>query len=56
MTIPIIRNCPDCHRVLDAGHARCHPCFMRYQRDRHRQMDSREAPQMDRFDSKEKAA
>lgn len=44
----IERHCPDCGVVLEAGHARCRPCFLRreaeYQRYTERAWMARNYP------------
>ena len=35
----IERNCPDCGVVLDAGHARCRPCFLRFEAEYQRKTE-----------------
>lgn len=32
----IERHCPDCGEVLAAGHARCRPCFLRFEAEHQR--------------------
>ena len=34
------RYCPDCGVVLEAGHARCHECFLRFEA-RHQRLTER---------------
>lgn len=33
------RYCPDCGAVLAAGHARCRPCFRRFEAEYQRKME-----------------
>lgn len=46
----IERNCPDCGVLLEAGHARCCPCFLRfeaeYQRKTERDWMTRNYPEL----------
>ena len=46
----IERTCPDCGVVLEAGHARCRPCFLRfeaeYQRKTERDWMTRNYPEL----------
>lgn len=46
----IERNCPDCGVLLEAGHARCRPCFLRfeaeYQRKTERDWMTRNYPEL----------
>lgn len=46
----IERNCPDCGVQLEAGHARCRPCFLRfeaeYQRKTERDWMTRNYPEL----------
>lgn len=46
----IERHCPDCGVLLEAGHARCRPCFLRfeaeYQRKTERDWMTRNYPEL----------
>lgn len=46
----IERPCPDCGVLLEAGHARCRPCFLRfeaeYQRKTERDWMTRNYPEL----------
>ena len=35
----IERNCPDCGVLLEAGHARCRPCFLRFEAEYQRKTE-----------------
>lgn len=35
----IERNCPDCGVQLEAGHARCRPCFLRFEAEYQRKTE-----------------
>lgn len=33
------RHCPDCGVLLEAGHARCRPCFLRFEAEYQRKTE-----------------